>query len=160
MKTITPCLWFDGRAEEAARFYTSVFKDGRIDAVTHYDDAASKAAQQPAGSVMTVLFTVHGQTFLALNGGPMFQFTPAISLMVDCDTQEEIDYFWDKLAEGGQHSQCGWLQDKFGLSWQIVPKQLGEWTKSGSPEQMARIMKEGITMTKLDIARLEKAYAG
>ena len=121
LQRITPFLWFDSQAEEAADFYVSIFKNARIREASRYDEAASKASGRPKGSVMTVAFELDGQEFIALNGGPMFKFTEAISLVVNCETQAEVDHYWDKLTDGGQEVQCGWLKDRFGVSWQVVP---------------------------------------
>jgi predicted 3-demethylubiquinone-9 3-methyltransferase (glyoxalase superfamily) len=154
MSKFVPCLWFDGRAEEAMAFYTSVFKDSKKAGLTFYGDKGPG----PKGSVMTASFSLFGQDFLALNGGPMFRFTSAISLIVNCDTQEEIDHYWDKLAEGGQHEVCGWLKDKFGVSWQIVPSALGEMMLSATPAQSERMMAAVMQMTKIDLAALKRAY--
>jgi predicted 3-demethylubiquinone-9 3-methyltransferase (glyoxalase superfamily) len=154
MSKFTPCLWFDGRAEEAMEFYTTVFKDSQKAGFTHYGDKGPG----PKGSVMTASFTLFGQDFLALNGGPMFQFTPAISLIVNCDDQAEIDHYWDKLSEGGETQVCGWLKDKFGVSWQIVPKDLGELTLSATPAQRERIMSAVMQMKKLDAAAIRQAF--
>src|SRR5216110_1537142 len=128
MSKITPFLWFNDDAEEAINFYTSVFKDSKIGKVTRYDEAGAKASGRPAGSVMTATFQLFGQEFIALNGGPHFKFTEAISFVIDCETQEEVDYYWEKLSEGGDKKaqQCGWLKDKFGASWQVVPRVLSE----------------------------------
>ena len=157
---IAPCLWFDGKAEEAAKFYVSVFKNSSIDLTTHYPQGAAKATGRPEGSVMTVAFTLDGQNFLALNGGPQFKFSEAISLMVNCETQGELDTMWEALSEGGAKSVCGWLKDKYGLSWQIVPKNMGEMMSSGDPAKLGRYMAAVMKMTKLDIAELQRACAG
>ncbi|MGH7254354.1 MAG: VOC family protein, partial [Nitrospirales bacterium] len=122
MPTITPCLWFDGQAEEAVRFYTSIFKNSKIGRVTRYGEAGARVSGRPKGSIMTVTFRLDGQEFLALNGGPQFKFTEAISFIANCETQKEVDELWGKLSEGGEKVECGWLKDKFGLSWQIVPE--------------------------------------
>jgi len=149
---ITPFLWFDHQAEEAAHFYTSIFRNSKIHTVTRY----TPGGRAPAGSVMTVTFELEGQLFTALNAGPVFQFTEAVSFVVNCDSQAEIDYFWEKLiAGGGAASQCGWLKDKFGLSWQVVPAVLPEWLADGARAE--RVMRVVLTMTKLDLARLEAA---
>jgi predicted 3-demethylubiquinone-9 3-methyltransferase (glyoxalase superfamily) len=152
---ITPFLWFDGQAEEAAKFYVSIFKNSRMTAIARYGDARPG----PNGSVMTVGFELDGQKFTALNGGPLFKFTEAISLVVNCETQAEVDYYWDKLSAGGAPSQCGWLKDKFGLSWQIVPVALMELVKDKDREKANRVMAALMQMTKLDVAQLEKAAA-
>ena len=160
MKGITPCLWFDHQAEEAARFYTSVFKNSRVGSITHYGDSGSKAAGRPRGSVMMVEFEIAGQKFLGLNGGPIFKFTEAISLTVNCENQKEIDEYWARLSEGGSEGQCGWLKDKYGLSWQVVPTDMGELMKEGDPEKLERVMAAVLTMKKLDIATLKRAAEG
>ncbi len=152
---ITPFLWFDGNAEEAANFYVSVFPDSKILAMSRSGDAGPG----PKGSVLTVSFQLAGQQFLALNGGPQFKFTEALSLLVNCDTQEEIDTFWTQLtANGGQEVQCGWLKDKFGLSWQIVPTRFFSMIQDKDPQRSQRVMQAMMQMTKFDIARLEEAY--
>jgi predicted 3-demethylubiquinone-9 3-methyltransferase (glyoxalase superfamily) len=158
MKGFTPCLWFDGKAEEAARYYTSIFKDSKITAITRYGKAAAKASGQPEGAVMTVEFEISGQPFLALNGGPQFQFTPAISLMAHCDTQAEIDRVWERLSEGGQPLECGWLTDRFGVSWQVVPTVLTQVLRDKDPAKIERVMAAMVQMTKLDVAALVRAY--
>jgi predicted 3-demethylubiquinone-9 3-methyltransferase (glyoxalase superfamily) len=154
MSKFIPCLWFDGRAEEAMEFYTKVFKDSKKAGFTYYGDKGPGTK----GKVMTASFTLFGQEFLALNGGPMYQFTPAISLMVNCEDQAEIDYYWDRLAEGGEHVMCGWLKDKFGVSWQIIPKELGEMMLSGTQAQVDRMMAAVMQMKKLDVAAMRQAY--
>jgi predicted 3-demethylubiquinone-9 3-methyltransferase (glyoxalase superfamily) len=155
MQKITPFLWFDGKAEEAMRFYVSIFKNSKIGAITRYGDAGPG----PKGTVMVATFQLEGQEFIALNGGPQFTFSPAISFVVNCETQEEVDAFWEKLAEGGEKLQCGWLRDKYGLSWQIVPTVLGEMMQDKDVEKSQRVMKAMLQMTKLDIKRLKQAYA-
>ncbi len=154
IQKITPFLWFDNQAEEAAGFYTSIFKNSRIDAVTRYGEAGPG----PKGSVMTIAFELDGQKFTALNGGPHFQFTEAISFVVHCETQQEVDELWEKLSEGGKEVQCGWLKDKYGLSWQIVPTVLIEMMKDQNAERKERVMKAMFKMKKLDIAGLNDAY--
>ncbi|TMQ64269.1 MAG: VOC family protein [Candidatus Eisenbacteria bacterium] len=154
MTKITPFLWFDTQAEEAARFYISIFKNSRIVNMTHYGDAGPG----PRGSVMTVDFELDGQPFIALNGGPHFQFTEAISLSVDCKTQREIDEFWSKLSAGGEQGQCGWLKDKYGLSWQVNPTILGEMLNDPDSERSTSVMKAMLKMKKLDITALKEAY--
>jgi len=156
MKGFRPCLWFDDKGEEAARFYTSIFKNSKIGTIARYGDAASNAAGRPKGSVMTVAFTLNGQEFLALNGGPLFKFSEAISFMVSCENQKEIDEYWGKLSEGGEEGPCGWLKDKYGLSWQIVPAALDEWMKD--PKAAERVMAAVLKMKKLDINTLKEAY--
>ena len=155
MQKITPFLWFDGKAEEAMRFYVSIFKNSKVGAITRYGDAGPG----PKGTVMVVTFQLDGQEFIALNGGPQFTFSPAISFVVNCETQEEVDAFWEKLAEGGEKLQCGWLRDKYGLSWQIVPTVLGEMMQDKDAEKSQRVMKAMLQMNKLDIERLKQAYA-
>jgi predicted 3-demethylubiquinone-9 3-methyltransferase (glyoxalase superfamily) len=155
IQKITPFLWFDHQAEDAARFYTSVFPDSKIEAVTRY----SEAGPGPAGSVMTVGFELDGQKFTALNGGPHFKFTEAVSFVVNCETQQEVDQYWAKLTEGGQEVQCGWLKDKYGLSWQIVPTVMVEMFKDTDAARSQRVVKAMMQMKKLDIARLQEAYA-
>ena len=157
---ITTFLWFDSQAEEAASFYVSIFKNSRIVGVTRYDDESSKAAGRPQGSVMTVVFELDGQVFTALNGGPLFKFTEAISLVVNCESQKEVDYFWDKLTAGGQEVECGWLKDRYGVSWQITPTALLEMIADKDPEKSRRTMKAMLTMKKLDVEVLKKAYDG
>ena len=159
MQKIIPFLWFDTQAEEAAKFYTSVFENSKVGKILRYDEAAAKAAGGPVGAVLTIEFEIGGQKFTALNGGPEFKFNEAISFVVNCDTQEEVDYFWEKLsADGGQESQCGWLKDKFGLSWQIVPTVLGELMSD--PEKVARVMSAVMKMIKLDLAEMTRAAEG
>ena len=157
---ITPFLWFDSQAEEAANFYVSIFKQSRIGAITRYDDEGSKAAGRPKGSVMTVEFELDGQKFTALNGGPLFKFTEAISLVVNCENQREVDHFWDKLSAGGEEVQCGWLKDRFGVSWQVVPAILIELLQDKDPERSRRVMSAMLKMKKLDVDALRKAYDG
>lgn len=161
MQKITPFLWFDEQAEEAARFYASVFDNSKIVSITRYDEAGAKASGRPQGTVMTVAFELDGQGFVALNGGPAFTFSPAISFVVNCQTQEEIDRLWSELAEGGpeEAQQCGWLQDKYGVSWQIVPAALGQWLGGEEPAKAQRVMQALLQMKKLDIETLEQAYA-
>ena len=160
MQKINPFLWFDGKAEEAANFYVSIFKQSRIGAITRYDDEGSKAAGRPKGSVMTVEFELGGQKFTALNGGPHFKFTEAISLVVNCDDQKEVDHFWGKLSAGGQEVQCGWLKDRFGLSWQVVPTALLEMLQDKDPEKSKRTMAAMLKMKKLEVDALKRAYDG
>lgn len=153
---ITPYLWFDKNAEEAVKFYTSLFKRSKIMITTSYGDKAP----MPKGKVMTITFKLNGQEFMALNGGPVFKFNEAISLMVNCDTQKEIDYFWGKLSEGGAEVECGWLKDKYGLAWQIVPSILNKWFKHPNNEKRQRMLQALWRMKKLDIAQLKKAFDG
>jgi predicted 3-demethylubiquinone-9 3-methyltransferase (glyoxalase superfamily) len=157
---ITTCLWFDSQAEEAAKFYVSIFKNSRIVATTRYDDESSKAAGRPKGSVMTVEFELDGQPFTALNGGPLFKFTEAISLVVNCESQKEVDHFWEELTAGGEEVQCGWLKDRYGLSWQVTPTALIEMLKDKDPEKSKRAMSAMLKMKKLDLDVLTKAYEG
>jgi predicted 3-demethylubiquinone-9 3-methyltransferase (glyoxalase superfamily) len=158
MQKITPCLWFDDKAEEAVNFYASVFNKSKIKDVTRYGEAGAKVAGRPKGTVMTVTFELEGQEFMALNGGPVFKFSPAISLMVHCETQEELDELWEKLSSGGEKGQCGWLTDKYGVSWQIVPAVLGEMLQDKDAERSERVMGALLQMNKLDIETLKRAY--
>jgi predicted 3-demethylubiquinone-9 3-methyltransferase (glyoxalase superfamily) len=160
MQKITPFLWFDDRAEEAVRFYVSIFPNSRIGNITRYGEAAARAAERPEGSVMTIAFQLDGQDFVAINGGPAFTFSPAISFVVGCRTQEEVDEFWEKLSDGGQTQQCGWLTDRFGVSWQITPVALWEMIEDEDTNKSEQAMRAMLEMDKLDIARLEEAYAG
>ena len=160
MQKITPFLWFDDKAEEAANFYVSVFKNSKTGDITRYDEAGAKASGRPAGSVMTIDFQLDGQEFVALNGGPHFKFTEAISFVVDCETQEEVDAFWEKLTQGGEEVQCGWLKDKYGLSWQITPTVLTEMLKDKDPAKAKRVMEAMLKMKKIDIPTLKQAYEG
>jgi predicted 3-demethylubiquinone-9 3-methyltransferase (glyoxalase superfamily) len=157
MQRITPCLWFDSNAEEAVNFYTSIFKNSRIGKVSRYTQAGQEIHGKPVGSVLTIEFELNGQTFTALNGGPIFKFNEAVSFQVNCETQEEIDYYWDKLSAGGDPyaQQCGWLKDKFGLSWQIVPTILGQLLTD--PKKSEGLMAALHTMKKLDIQGLQQA---
>ena len=157
---ITPFLWFNDQAEEAAKFYTSIFKNSKIGKISRYDEEVAKPTGRPPGSVMTVEFELEGQKFVALNGGPMFKFTEAISFVVNCETQEEVDYFWSKLSEGGEESRCGWLSDKFGLSWQITPVVLMEMLADKDTAKAKRAMHAMLQMDKIDIPTLKKAYDG
>lgn len=159
---ITPCLWFDDQAEEAARFYTSIFPNSRILDVSRYGEAGYEIHRRPAGSVMTVVFELDGHRFTGLNGGPVFTFNEAVSFEINCKDQEEIDYYWTRLGEGGDPSaqQCGWLKDRFGLSWQVVPVQLGELMTRGTAEQTNRVTDAFLRMKKIDMAELERAYSG
>jgi predicted 3-demethylubiquinone-9 3-methyltransferase (glyoxalase superfamily) len=156
MQKITPFLWFDGRAEEAMNFYTSVFKNSKIGRVTRY----GAAGPGPKGTVMSATFQLEGQEFMALNGGPQFKFTEAISLFVNCETQEEVDDLWEKLSAGGKKDRCGWLKDKFGLSWQIIPRALGEMLGDKDPEKSKRVMQAMLQMDKIDTKTLKQAYDG
>ena len=159
MQKITPFLWFDGRAQEAVEFYMAVFKDGKIHTTTHYPDVENPPGKP--GAVMTIAFELQGQQFVALNGGPGFPFTNAVSMVVNCDSQEEIDYFWEKLAaDGGEPNVCGWLRDKFGMPWQIVPSQIWDWLNGDDPAMVKRVTGEVWQMEKLDLAKLERAAKG
>jgi predicted 3-demethylubiquinone-9 3-methyltransferase (glyoxalase superfamily) len=154
MQKITPCLWFDNNAEEAVQFYTSTFKDSKIQNVSYY----TEEGPMPAGTVLTISFLLYGQEFLALNGGPVFKFSQAISFVINCDTQEEIDYLWDNLSAGGETQQCGWLIDKFGVTWQIVPRVLDEYMLDKNPNKVRSVTRAMLQMVKLDIAQLKQAY--
>lgn len=156
MQKITPFLWFDGKAEEAATFDVSIFKNSQMGTVNRYGDHGPG----PKGTVMIATFNLDGQEFIALNGGPHFQFSPAISFVVNCETQEGVDHFWDKLSEGGAKKQCGWLQDKFGLSWQIVPTALGRLMSDPDREKTGRMMKALMQMNKIEIQKLQEAFDG
>lgn len=153
MQKITPFLWFDGEAEEAMNFYVSIFKNSKVLSVNRY----GKGAPLPEGTVLTANFELNGLRFVALNGGPMFKFSPATSFVVDCDNQEEVDYYWDKLGAGGTYSRCAWLDDKFGVTWQIVPKQLGQLLSDPDPAKAGRVMQAMMQMDKIDIAGLQRA---
>lgn len=158
MQKITPCLWFDDTAEEAVKFYVSIFKNSRIGSIARYGEAGAQVSGRPKGSVMTVTFRLDGQEFMALNGGPLFKFTEAVSFIVNCKTQTEVDGLWEKLSEGGAKGQCGWLKDKYGLSWQIVPTVLGRMLQDKDARKSERVMAALLQMTKLDIAGLKQAY--
>jgi predicted 3-demethylubiquinone-9 3-methyltransferase (glyoxalase superfamily) len=162
IQRITPCLWFDDQAEEAAKLYTGIFENSKIVAVSRYGKAGQEVHGRPPGTVMTVAFELEGQTFTALNGGPIFKFNEAISFQVNCDTQAEVDYYWEKLSAGGdvKAQQCGWLKDRYGASWQIVPRVLVEMVMDPDPAQSGRVMEAMLQMKKLDIAELKRAYAG
>jgi predicted 3-demethylubiquinone-9 3-methyltransferase (glyoxalase superfamily) len=157
---ITPCLWFDNQAEEAANFYVSIFKNSKTGRISRYGKEGHEIHGKEAGTVMTVEFDIEGQRFTALNGGPHFKFTEAISLQVHCETQEEIDYFWNRLTKGGEEGPCGWLKDKYGLSWQIVPTALPEMLMDADPAKAQRVTKAFLQMRKFDIAELTRAYEG
>jgi predicted 3-demethylubiquinone-9 3-methyltransferase (glyoxalase superfamily) len=161
MHKITPCLWFDDQAEAAAAFYTAIFRNSRIVSMTRYGEAGYEIHGKPAGTVMTVAFELEGQAFTALNGGPVFTFNEAISFQVYCDTQEEVDYYWEKLSEGGdvKAQQCGWLKDQYGVSWQIVPTMLIEMIQDPDTEKSQRVMEAMLRMKKIDIETLKRAYA-
>ena len=156
MQKITPFLWFNGTAEDAANFYVSVFKNSKVGRVSRY----GAGGPGPKGSVMSATFQLEGQEFFALNGGPQYKFSPAISFFVSCETQQEVDYFWDKLSDGGRKDRCGWLQDKFGLSWQVIPSILGDLLGDDDEEKAGRAMAAMLKMKKLDIAKLKKSHAG
>ena len=158
MQKITPFLWFDDQAEEAAKFYVSIFPNSKVGDISRYGEEGSKVAGRSKGSAMTVEFQLQGQEFVALNGGPHFKFTEAVSFVVNCENQAEVDKFWEKLSAGGQESQCGWLKDKYGLSWQIVPTVLTEMFKDKDPVKSERVMKAMLQMKKIDIATLKQAY--
>jgi predicted 3-demethylubiquinone-9 3-methyltransferase (glyoxalase superfamily) len=158
MQKITPCLWFDDQAEEAAKFYVSIFKNSKVKSITRYGEAGARASGRPKGSVMTVTFEIEGQEFVALNGGPLFKFTEAISLMVKCETQKEIDDMWNKLSAGGEEGPCGWLKDKYGLSWQIVAPGIDEMLGDKDAGKSERVMEAVLKMGKIDLARLKQAY--
>ena len=158
MHKITPCLWFDHQAEEAAKFYVSIFKNSKLGNMTRYGEAGAEVSGRPKGSVMTVTFEIQGQEFVALNGGPHFTFSEAISLMVRCETQKEIDEMWEKLSQGGEKGQCGWLKDKYGLSWQIVSPVWDEMLRDRDVAKSERVMKAILQMTKPDIKTLKQAY--
>ena len=160
MQKITPCLWFDNNAEEAVNFYTSIFKNSKIGKISRYGEAGYEIHGKPAGTVMTIEFELNGQVFTALNGGPMFKFNEAISFQVSCESQEEVDYYWWKLSEGGDEKaqQCGWLKDKYGVSWQIVPTALGEMLQKKDARKSERVMKALRQMKKIDIKTLKHVY--
>ena len=160
MTGITPFLWFDSQAEEAANFYVAIFEDSAITSVSRYGDEGKEIHGKPPGSAMTVAFRLRGQPYMALNGGPQFQFTEAISFMVHCKTQDEVDHFWARLGEGGEPGRCGWLKDKYGVSWQIVPDALGELLQDKDRAAAGRAMNAMLKMGKIDIAALERAFAG
>jgi len=154
MQKIIPFLWFDGKAEEAANFYVSLFKDSRIVNIARYGDAGPA----PKGTAMSATFELAGQRFIALNAGPQFKFSEAISFFINCETQQEVDDLWEKLSSGGQKSKCGWLKDKYGLSWQVIPTALGEMLQDKDPKKSQRVMQAMMQMTKIDIALLKQAY--
>jgi predicted 3-demethylubiquinone-9 3-methyltransferase (glyoxalase superfamily) len=159
---ITPCLWFDDEAEAAVTFYTGIFRNSKVVSVSRYGEAGHEIHGKPAGTVLTVAFELEGQAFTALNGGPVFKFNEAISFQVDCETQEEVDYYWEKLSEGGdpKAQQCGWLKDKYGASWQVVPRVLVEMMSDPDSEKSGRAMEAMLQMKKIDIAELKRAYRG
>jgi len=158
MQKITPCLWFDNQAEEAVNFYVSIFKKSKIMDIARYGEAGAKVSGKPEGTVMTVTFLLEGQEFMALNGGPEFKFTEAVSFIVNCKTQKEVDEYWKKLSEGGEEGPCGWLKDRYGVSWQIVPIVLGEMLQDKDTRKSEKVMKAMLQMKKLDIKALKQAY--
>jgi predicted 3-demethylubiquinone-9 3-methyltransferase (glyoxalase superfamily) len=158
MQRISPFLWFDDKAEEAAVFYTAIFKNSKIRTIVRYGDSGAEVTGRPKGTVMTVAFQLDGQEFVALNGGPQYKFTEAVSFVVNCQTQEEVDEYWKKLSDGGREVQCGWLKDKYGLSWQIVPTILSEILNDPDPKKADRVMKAMLQMKKIDIKGLKQAY--
>jgi len=162
VQRINPCLWFDNQAEEAAKYYTGIFPNSEITTVTRYSEAGHEIHGQPAGAVMVVAFELDGQAFTALNGGPVFKFNEAISFQVNCDTQDEVDYYWNKLSAGGDEKaqQCGWLKDKYGASWQVVPRILPDMMQDANSEGAKRAMLAMLKMKKIDIEQLKSAYAG
>lgn len=162
IQRITPCLWFDNQAEDAAKFYVGIFKNSKIGAVSRYGEAGKEGHGQTPGAVMTIAFELDGQTFTELNGGPIFKFNEAVSFQVNWDTQEEVDHYWEKLSEGGDEKaqQCGWLKDKFGLAWQVVPRVLPEMLMDPDPGKSQRVMEVVMQSKKFDIAELKRAYAG
>jgi len=160
IQKISPCLWFNDKAEEAAHFYVSIFKNSKLGPITRYGEAGSKASGRPMGSVMTVTFDLDGQEFVALNGGPLFTFTEAVSFMVQCHSQREIDKMWCRLSEGGEEGPCGWLKDKYGLSWQIVSPEWDEMLRDKDPDKSERVMAAILQMTKPDLQRIRDAYEG
>jgi predicted 3-demethylubiquinone-9 3-methyltransferase (glyoxalase superfamily) len=162
IQRITPCLWFDDQAEAAAKFYTGIFKNSKIKEMSRYGEAGREIHGKPAGTVMTVAFELEGQAFTALNGGPIFKFNEAISLQINCETQAEVDHYWEKLSAGGDVNaqQCGWLKDKYGLSWQVVPRVLVEMMTDPDTKKSGRVMEAMLQMKKIDIAGLTRAYAG
>ena len=162
MQKIAPCLWFDSQAEEAARYYVGIFRNAKIGKISHYTEAGREIHGRPAGSVMVVAFELDGQPFTALNGGPLFKFNEAISLQVNCETQAEVDHYWEKLKAGGDEraQACGWLKDKYGVSWQVTPTILPKLITDADPTKSSRVMEAMLQMKKLDIDKLKKAYAG
>ena len=158
-KRITPCLWFDEQAEEAARFYASIFKNSKIGKISRYGKEGFEVHGRKEGTVMTVEFEIEGQKFVALNGGPHFKFNEAVSFQIHCETQQEIDFFWSKLSEGGQEQPCGWLKDKFGLSWQVIPDALPKMLMDENPEKSQLVMKSILQMRKIDLDALKRALA-
>ncbi|PYI79025.1 MAG: hypothetical protein DMF05_10920 [Verrucomicrobia bacterium] len=161
MQKITPFLWFDDQAEEAVKFYTALFKNSKMGRILRYNEEAAEKTGRPVGSVLTIEFEIEGQKFVALNGGPLFKFNESVSFVVNCETQEEVDYFWEKLtADGGEESACGWLKDKFGVSWQITPTVLIDMLHDKDPEKAERVMQAMLQMQKIEIPKLKAAYGG
>lgn len=161
MQKITPCLWFNNQAEEAMNYYVSLFPNSKVGDVSRYDDASAEVSGMPSGTVLTATCTLNGQDFMLLNGGPIFKLSEAVSFVVDCADQEEVDHYWNALiADGGEESQCGWLKDKFGLSWQIVPRQLGQLLSDPDHEKASRAMQAMLKMKKIIVADLQKAFDG
>ena len=158
MQKITPFLWYDDQAEDAVNFYVSIFKNSKILNVARYGEAGAEVSGRAKGTVMTIAFQLEGEEFIALNGGPVFTFSPAISFLVNCETQEEVDDLWDKLSEGGEKEQCGWLKDKYGVSWQIVPSVLGKMLQDKDAEKAEKVMKAMLQMKKIDLKTLKRAY--
>ena len=158
MQKIVTFLWFDSQAEAAVKYYVSIFNRSQVGKITRYNEESAKASGRPAGAVLTIDFQLEGQDFMALNGGPQFKFTEAISLLVNCETQEEVDQLWNKLTEGGEPGPCGWLKDKYGLSWQIVPTALGKMLSDPDPAKSGRVMHAMLQMSKLDLNALKRAY--
>jgi predicted 3-demethylubiquinone-9 3-methyltransferase (glyoxalase superfamily) len=158
MEKIVTYLWFDDQAEEAANFYTSVFKDSKVLGMTHYPEAATEVSGKPAGSVLTVDFEIQGQRFVALNGGPEFKFSEAVSFQIECEDQQEVDYFWDALTDGGEESACGWLKDRFGVSWQVTPKALAKMISDPNPAKVNAAVAAFLPMRKLDLDTIQKAF--
>jgi predicted 3-demethylubiquinone-9 3-methyltransferase (glyoxalase superfamily) len=160
MQKLTPCLWFDDKAEEAARFYVSIFKNAKLGNIARYGEAGAQASGRPKGSVMTVTFEIEGQEFVALNGGPLFKFTEAVSFMVKCESQQEIDEMWSTLSEGGEEGPCGWLKDKYGLSWQIVVPEWDEMLRDKDAQKSERVMAAILQMSKPNMEQIQHAYEG
>jgi predicted 3-demethylubiquinone-9 3-methyltransferase (glyoxalase superfamily) len=161
LKKLTSCLWFDNNAEAAANFYVSVFKNAKLGRISHYPNEGQEVHQQPEGRVLVVEFEIEGQQFIGLNGGPQFKHSEAVSFIVSCDTQAEIDYYWEKLtADGGEPGQCGWCKDKFGLSWQVAPSKVGDWITDADKSKSARVFAAIMPMHKINLATLEKAFNG
>jgi predicted 3-demethylubiquinone-9 3-methyltransferase (glyoxalase superfamily) len=158
MQKITPCLWFDSQAEEAVNFYVSIFENSKIGNITRYGEEGARTSGKPKGTVMTITFQLDGREFMALNGGPAFAFSPAISFLVKCETQKEIDELWENLSGGGEKQRCGWLKDKYGVSWQIVPSVLGEMLQDKDAAKSKKVMEALLRMDRIDVMTLKKAY--